>query len=183
MVAGENFGGTTAGMVKEDKVFKEIDEGLFFADAAEHSLQFDAAGVLLFETFPFVEKFVFAAESSDLCVVTVAQNEEGVVIKELRDGILIVGKVVGVGVLNINIDRFEFHEEQRDAVDKTDDIGAAAVVVAVDFEFFDGEKMVVERVLKIDEFGVAGGDFAIGEFYGNGNTVADEEIFFLIDLH
>ena len=183
MVAGENFGSTAAGMVKEDEVFQKVDESFFFADAAKHGLQFHAAGVGFFEAFPFVEKFVFTAEGTDFGVMAVAQNEEGVVIKELRDGILIVGEVVGVGILNINIDRFELHKEQRDAVDKTDDIGAATVVVAVDFEFFDGEKMVVERILKIDEFGGAGGDFAIGEFYGNGDTVADEEIFFLIDLH
>ena len=146
-------------------------------------MQLHTAGILLFKAFPFVEKFVFTAESTDFGVMAVAQDEKSVVVKKLRDGILIVGEIVGVGILDIYVDGFEFHEEQRNTVDKADNIGAAAVESTVDFEFFDSEKMVVERILKINEFCGAGGDFAIGEFDGYRNTVADEKIFLLVDLH
>ena len=183
MVAGEDFCGVSAGMVKEDEVFQKVEESLFFADAAKHSLQFHAAGVGFFEAFPFVEKFILTAEGTDFGVMAVAQDEKRVVIKELRDGILIVGKVFGKGILHIDIDCFEFHKKQGNTVDKADDIGTAAIVITVDFEFFDGEEMVVGGILKVDESGGAGGDFAIGEFDGNGDSVTDERIFFLIDLH
>ena len=59
-------------MVKEDKVFKKINEGLFFANTAEHGLEFDAAGVLFFKAFPFMEEFIFTAEGSDFGMMTVA---------------------------------------------------------------------------------------------------------------
>ena len=71
MVAGEDFCGMSAGMVKEDEVFQKVEESLFFADTAEHGLQFHAAGILLFEAFPFVEKFILTAESTDFGVMAI----------------------------------------------------------------------------------------------------------------
>ena len=40
-------------------------------------------------------------------------------------------------------------EEDRDAVDKSHDIRPAAVQFAVDFQFLDGQKVVVQRIIKV----------------------------------
>ena len=58
----------------------------------------------------------------------------------------------------------------------------APVKCTMNFELFDGKKMVVFRILKINNTNIAGGDFAVGKSDGYGNTVADEKIFFFIDL-
>ena len=113
----------------------------------------------------------------------IAQDKKRVVIEELRNGRQIVGIIVSIGILYININSFEFHKQKRDTVDKAHNIRPAAVESTLDFKFFDGEKMVIEGSLKINEFGGAGGKFAIGEFYRNRYAVTDEKIFFLIDLH
>ena len=170
-------------MIKENKVFQKVNKSFLAADTPEHSLQFYAAGIIFFKTLPFVEKFIFAAESSDFSVMPVTQDEKSVVIKKLRNGILIIGIVIGIGILHIHVNSLEFHKQKRNTVYKAHNIRPAAVESALDFEFLDSKKMVIGRILKINEFGSAGGKFAIGKFDGNRDTVTDEEIFFLIDLH
>ena len=100
----------------------------------------------------------------------------------MGDGIQIVGVVVGVGVLHIHPGGFQFHKQQRDAIDKAHNVGTAAVQVAVDLQFLDGEKMVVARVLEVDHGGVFLLCLAAGLLHGDGDAVPDQEILLLVDL-
>ena len=69
----------------------------------------------------------------------------------MRDGIQVVGIVVGIGVLHIHRGIFQLHKQQGNAIDKTHDVGAAVVEIAADFQLLDGQKMIVFRVLKVNQ--------------------------------
>ena len=52
----------------------------------------------------------------------------------------------------------------------------------MDLQLLDGEEMVVAGGFKVDDGGVLGFRFAAGFLHGDGDTVTNKEIFFLVDL-
>ena len=183
VVAGQNLGGAPARVVIEDKVFKQVEEVFLFADTAQHGFQRDAARLLLAEALPFVEEFVLAAEGAHLGLHAVGEHEEGIIIEQMRDRVQIVRVVVGVGVLHVHCGVFELHEQQRQAVDEADNIRPAAVEIAVDLHFLHRKEAVFRRVLKVDHHGALRLRASVGAADGDRDAVAQEEVFFLIDLH
>ena len=183
VVSGQNFCGAAAGVVEEDEVFQQIQKVLLFADAPEHRLQGHAARLLLAEALPLVEELVLAAQGAHLGLQTVGEDEKGVVVEQVGDGVQVVGVVVRVGVLHVHGVLLQFHKQQGDPVDESHDIRAAAVQVAVDFQFLDGQEVVVVRVMEVDDLGPLLLGFAVGALDGDGDSVPDEGIFLLVDLH
>ena len=102
VVASKNFRRVTTGMVEENKVLQQIQEVFLFADATQHGFQCHAALFLLRQTLPLVEELIFTAQSASLGLHAVGDDEKGVVIEQVGNGILIVGVIIGVGVLHIH---------------------------------------------------------------------------------
>ena len=130
-----------------------------------------------------MKEFVLAAERAHLGFYAVGKDEESVVVEQMRNGIQIVGIVVGIGVLHIHRGLFQLHKQQGNAVDKAHDVGAAVVEIAADFQLLDGQKMIAFRVLKVNQCRPLFLCFPTGALYRNGNPVPDEIVFFLVDLH
>lgn len=101
----------------------------------------------------------------------------------MGDGVQVVGVVVCIGVLDIHRILLQLHEQQGNSIHKTHDIGAAAVEVAVDFQLFDGQKVVVFRVLKVDDRRFLLLCPAAGALHSNGNAIPNQGILLLVDLH
>ena len=102
--------------------------------------------------------------------------------EQVRDGVQIVGVVVVVGVLHVHGIFLQLDEEQGDAVHEANDVGAAAVEVAVDLQFLDGEEMFVFRVLEVDDGRLFRFGFAVRAFDRYRDAVSDQEILLLVDL-
>ena len=141
----------SAGSVEQDEVFEEIQKILFAADSQEHRFQIDRSLVFLFQPFPFVEKFIFAAKRAYLRFEAVGKHHEGVEMEDLRDRLLIIRVVHRVGVLHIHVLLLQLHEQQRNAVDKSDDIGPATIQIPVDLHFLDRKKMILFRFVEIED--------------------------------
>ena len=62
--------------------------------------------------------------------ITVGQHDEGVVVEQVRDRVLVVGQVLLVGGADVLVDVLQLDEQERQAVDEADDVGAAAVEIA-----------------------------------------------------
>ena len=182
VVPGKDFCCMPTRVVKQDEVFQQIQKVFLFADAAQHGFQRHTALFLLGQTLPLVEKLIFAAQGTHLGLHAVGEDEKGVVVEQVRNGILIVGVIVGIGILHVHCVLFQLYEQQRDAVDKAHDIRAAAIQIAVDLQLLDGEEVVVVRILKINDSGALFFRFAAGLFDGDRDTVAEQEILFLVDL-
>ena len=54
VVLGDDFLRGTGGLIKEDEVLDQVDEVSLVADAFEHRLHIDHAGIVFFESFPLV---------------------------------------------------------------------------------------------------------------------------------
>ena len=183
MIAGQDLGGASAGVVKENEVLQQIQEVFLFADTPQHGLQGHAARLLFAETLPLMEKLVLAAQCAHLSLQAVGEDEKGVVVEQVGDGVQVVGVVVRVGVLHVHGVLLQFHKQQGDPVDESHDIRAAAVQVAVDFQFLDGQEVVVVRVMEVDDLGPLLLGFAVGALDGDGDPVPDEGVLLLVDLH
>ena len=182
MVARHDFGGVAVGMVVEDEIFKKVEKVLLFADAAQHGRQFDAAFIFFLEPFPVMEEFVSATERAHFRGQSIGENQKGVGVEQLRDGVQIVRIVVGIGVLHIHIRVFEFNEQQRNAVDKTDDVRPSAIQIAVDFHLLDRQKAIVLRILEVDDGGAFFLRAAVRMAIRHVDAVANHGIFLFIDL-
>ena len=182
MVPGEDLCGVAAGMVVENEVFQQIQEVFLLTDTPEHGSQSHTSLFLLVQTLPFMEKFILASQCAHLGFRAVGEDQEGIVVEQMGNGVQVVGVVVGVGILDIHIVLFEFHEQQRNAIHKTNDIRTLPVEIAVDLQLFNGEEMVVFGILEIHNGSVLCLRSSAGLFYGDGDAVPDQEILFLVDL-
>ena len=111
VVLGEDLVDAAIGVVVEDEVFQQVEEIRFVTDAPQHGAEIGAPLVRLGEALPLVEELVLAAEGADARVLAVAQDEKGVVVKELRDGVAVVAVVVDIGVLDVDGVLLELHEQ------------------------------------------------------------------------
>lgn len=102
MIAGQDLGGASAGVVKEGEVLQQIQEVFLFADTPQHGLQGHAARLLFAETLPLMEKLVLAAQCAHLSLQAVGEDEKGVVVEQVGDGVQVVGVVVRIGILDIH---------------------------------------------------------------------------------
>lgn len=133
MIAGQDLGSAPAGVVIEDEVLQQIQKVFLFAYTPQHSLQGHAARLLLAKALPLVEELILAAQRAHLGLQAVGEDEKGVVVKQVGDGVQIVGVVVRIGVLDIHRVLFQLYKQQGNSIHKAHNIGAAAVEVAVDF--------------------------------------------------
>ena len=111
VVPGKDFCCMPTRVVKQDEVFQQIKKVFLFADAAQHGFQRHAALFLFRQTLPLVEELIFAAQRADLGFRSVGEDQKSVVVKQMRNGILIVGVIVGVGVLHIHRVLFQLYEQ------------------------------------------------------------------------
>ena len=182
VVPGQDFGGMPAGVVKQNEILKQIHEIALVADAPQHGFQGNRTFFVLFQALPLMEKGVLAAQSTDLGFLPVGQDQESVVIKQVGDGVQIVGVIAGVGILHIHVEILQLHEQQGDAVDKSHDIRPAAVQFAVDFQFLDGQKVVVQRVIKVKYPNTPDFRLSVRLLDRNRDAIPEIAVLLLIDL-
>ena len=90
----------------------------------------------------------------------------------------VVGEVVVEALADVLVDRLQFDEDQRQAVDEADQIGAAVVVRRADtgeLQLAHGEKAIgTRRVVEVDHPGASGLLAALGVPILDGNTTANQ---------
>ena len=86
---------------------------------------------------------IFSGHAAHPAFQAIAQHHKGVVIKQLRNDILVIGKIVVVGVFQLAVGGLQFDEQERNAVDKPDDVGAALTLAfALNPELTYGQEVV-----------------------------------------
>ena len=71
--------------------------------------------------------------------------------KDVGDGVLVVGKILVVCAADVAVDVLQLHEQERDAVDETDQVRAAAVERPLDPQLADREEVVVLGVPEVED--------------------------------
>ena len=105
--------------------------------------------------------------------------------KELGDVVFIVSEVVFVGGAELYISVFELNENEGDAVDIEDDIGAAILGFwdasgGFDPELRNGEVLVIFGLFKVDGADLGGLFFALVVFIFHADTIPNERIHFSV---
>ena len=131
VVAGDDLCGFSGAFVKQDEVLKDVNEVLFGADAFQEGFKFNHAFIPFSEPFPFAEMSVFSGYGADFAFIAVAQDDQGVVMEDVGNGVFVVAQVVDVRGFDVFVDVFKFNEQKRDAVDKADNVRPSAVRVSL----------------------------------------------------
>ena len=129
-----------------------------------------------------MEEFIFAAQRADLRFQSIGEDQESVVVKQVRYRIQIVGVVICIGILNIYVGIFQFNEQQRNAIDKAHNVCAAAVEISMNFQFPNGQEVVLIRVQEVNYLRTLFLGSASRTFDGERNSVPDQAILCLVDL-
>jgi len=127
------------------------------------------------------EKLVRTGNSAYPCIRTVAEQDEGVAMEKMGNGVFIIFEVVVKRVAQVGMVRFEFEKDQWNAVDKTYDIGTATVQFPRHFQLMHGQKMVVIVLLEIEHTQAAlfQNTFGIGKTYRN--ALLQQLVFVFVD--
>lgn len=116
MVPGKDLRSWAVVVVEQYEVLEQVEQALLLADAHQHGLKGDAAGVGLAQALPLMEELIGTAKGSNLGFKTVGEHDHRVVVEDLRDCILVVGVVVAVCHIYVLVMALELHEQERHAV-------------------------------------------------------------------
>ena len=182
MITGKNLCCTSAGMVKQNKIFEQIKEIFFLTNTTKHGFKRNTALVFFRKTFPLMEELIFTSESAYFSFCSVRKHKESIVIEQMWNGILIVGIVIIICILYIHGILFQLHKQQWNTIYKANNIRPSAVQIAMNFQFFDSKKIIVVRILKIDNRCFLCFCLPIRFLYRNRNSVTNQKVFLLIYL-
>ena len=148
LVLGDHLDQPLAAVVEQDEVLEQVEEVRLGAHPLEQRLHVHDAGFVLVEALPLAEVLEGRRVAADARVHAVAEHHERVVMKDVGDGVLVVGEVLVVGAADVAVDVLQLHEQERDAVDETDQVSAAAVERPLDPQLAHREEVIVLGVLQ-----------------------------------
>ena len=100
----------------------------------------------------------------------------------LRHGVLVVGVVVVVGAANVLVVALEFHEYQRDAIHKPNQVAPAAMQRAVYPQLLSSYEAVHFWVIEVEYLGEFSAWCAVRIEFPYGNAVAQHFVLGLVGL-
>ena len=138
-------------LLEGDEILDEVEEPRRPARALDQRVEADDARFLLVvDPLPLVEKFERRIGRAKDGFEPVRQDHEGVRREDMRDRRAIVGEIAVIGVGHRLVARLQLDEQQRQAVDEADEIGALGVKFAGEPDLRGKEKIVRVRVLPVD---------------------------------
>ena len=103
------------------------------------------------DALPFAKPLPTGTNGANATGGAVRDDDGHVVPKQLGDGVFVVPNIFVKGSLDGHLGFFEFEYQPRQAIDKTDHVGATFVHGAFDGELADCHKMIVVGLLPIDD--------------------------------
>ena len=94
---------------------------------------------------------ILCRDRSDFGVDAIRQNRQCIVMEEMLHGVAVVAQVLVVGPLQILVDVLALHENQRNAVDKADQVRPAPVDVAAYPELAHRHEVVFFRMVEVED--------------------------------
>ena len=148
VIFGQHFNHSAARLLKDSKVFGQVEQARGFAGAAYQGFQRNDTGFFLAADFlPFGEMIPSGGQAANARVDAVRQDDKSVVPEDVRDGVFVVAQIIVEGVLDAFVRGFEFDENQRQAIDKTDQIGAARIHFAAHPQLLHQKKVILCRIV------------------------------------
>ena len=182
LVLSDHLDQPLAAVVEQDEVLEQVEEVRLGAHPLEQRLHVHDAGVVLVEALPLAEVLEGRRVAANAGVHAVAEHHERVVMKDVGDGVLVVGEILVVGAPHVAVDVLQLHEQERDAVDETDKVGAAAVERPLDPQLAHREEVVVLGIVEVEDAQGARLHAAARVPVRDLHAVAQQIIFLLVGL-
>ena len=180
MVSGQYLPRFPGRVVKSYKIFHQVQKIGFRAYSLEQRLHGQDARLILVQTFPLLKMLEPAGKRAEFGIHPVGQHNKSVVMKQMWDGVLVVQKVLLVGGADILAEVLQLHEQQRQTVDKTDNVRPAAVQVSAHPQLPHTEETVVLRDIEVEHPQTLANPFALGVAEGDLHPVLDQFILFAV---
>ena len=164
------------GFVEQDEVLHQVEQVGPVAHALEQGFHGDHARLFLGQPFPLVEMLEPAGDRADPGLHTIGQHHQPVVVEQVRDRVLVVEEVLLVSGANILADVLQLHEQQRQAVDKADDVRPAAVQITAHPQLAHAEEIIVFRAIEIEHPQPLAHPLALGGAEGDLHPVPDQPV-------
>ena len=141
--------------VEQDEVLDDVQQTVLGQHAVDQHLGGHAALVPLVQALPFAEVFPGAGDRAIAGAVAIADDQQCIVVEGMGDDVLVevIAQIAVEAGADILVDRLQFDEYQRQAIDEADQVGAAVVVGRAqpgDLEFAHRQKAIVRRLTEID---------------------------------
>ena len=176
-------------LIEQDEILDDVQQPIVRQHAVQQPLGIQAALVCLVEPLPFSEMLPLAGDRAEAGVVAVRNDQEGIVMEGMRDDALVhvVGEVVVETLADVLVDGLELNEDQWQAVDEADQIGAAVVVRRPDageLQLAHGQEAIgARRVVEIDHPGTSVRLAAVGVSICNVHAAAKQTVVVMVVLH
>ena len=99
-----------------------------------------------------------------------------------RNRVLVVGEIFVIRAADIAVDVLQLHEQERHAVDETDDIGSAVVQRPLDPELAHGKEVIALCIVEIEHAQRPGLHAAARVPVCHLHAVAQQVVFFAVGL-
>ena len=111
MVLGGDLDQPAPNLLVDDEVLDDVEEPSRFADAPDRRLQrYHALLAFVVDALPLEEVFPRREGTADTGRAAVRQHHQRVLHEQLRDGVAVVVEVAVVSVLEVLMDRLQFHQ-------------------------------------------------------------------------
>src|SRR5208337_451336 len=127
LILGDDLHELASTIVEQDEILENIEQPPLRAYPLQEGFHVDDTRIALFEPLPFAEMLVPAGQRAVSRRDPVAEHNEGIVLEEVRDRVLVVRQIFVIGALKIAIGCFKLYEDERNAIDEPNHIGAAAI--------------------------------------------------------
>jgi hypothetical protein len=175
VVTGDKLDEPARQFLENDEVLDDVQQALLGARPPKHGFQRNAALFAFgIDLLPFQEVFPGRGDAAHLGLGTIRQNNERVRREQVWDRVAIVAEVVIVGVMQILVTGLELDEDQRNAIDESQEIGASFIQVALDPQLRNEKKLVVVRVLPVNDREPLGDLAAVGLTHRDGHAIAQQ---------
>ncbi len=149
VVPGDDLFRLADALIEQNEILHQVEKIALVAHALEQRLHVHRPRRLLGQTLPFVEVFPAAGDRTDLRLLAVAEHHNRVVVKQVRNGVAVIGEVLLESGLEILVDVLALDEQQRQAVDEADDVRPPPVQIATHPQLAHAEKIIVLRRIEI----------------------------------
>ena len=156
VVAGQNLPRLARRIVEENEVLNQVQEVALVADPLQQRLHVDHARLFFGQALPLVEVLPATGDRADLRLLPVGEHHRCVVVEQVGDGVAVVGVVPLEGGPEVAVDVLALDEQQRQAVDEADDVGAAAVEIPPHPQLAHAQEVVVGGLVEVEQAQVAG---------------------------
>ncbi len=151
VIAGDQLGGRSLAIGEAAEILDQIQQPPFLTSPAQQRRQGDRRHLLLARRLlPIAEMLPLRGQAAELALHAVRDDQQRVVVEELRDRLLVVAEVLVEALAHVHAGLLQLDQHQRQAVHEAHQIRPLQIQLACHPELRGQQEIIVLRQLPID---------------------------------